>query len=879
MRFTILLLLFLVCSLSAISQFSDNERSKLIDSLQNRAERNNKAMCYIQSSKGIYETGEELWFKAYLLDNQLLLPDTTNKILYVQLLRAGTGAPVWQEIYPIENGVSKGRIYLYDSLPEGDYTLEAYSSHSFFNDSSDFHAVRKIKIKKNIIPQIKMDAVFGKPQYKAGDSVRLQVRLPQAQLDKQFYALTAEYLQGNKVVESIDNNVAVGFETIFSFTPKDTVAGAIIRLKCLEKKSKKEAMIVLPVPYTVKGKIQFSLFPEGGYLVAGLRNSLAFKAVDEAGNPVSVSGTLYENGTALFPFKSEHAGMGSFYFNPASGKKYTIRIQDPLIDSTYEIRDIKNTGILLHLVKTDKDSILCKVTKSTSLPTQRIYLRSQVRGSISALAKAVLRDSLLVKLPADSMQGVAELTLFDSAIDPIAERLVYVNAAQKIYLQTQVLDSNYQPGGKVVIKLKATDEQGLPVKANLGLSVYDYLYSNTEDAKNIFTDCYLSTVLKGRIYDPLYYFKEENSNRARALDLLLLTQGWRRYVWNEEQLNTRKNQPVIFDEISGAIKYPRQHKRNAKDNRALLFTPSNDQYKKLITTDSSGVFIVKPEDFFMASGGYVYVKALAGENTKVLLSMNSPFTSIAHIRKQQRDVYPIAKYVQTNQYRNIPDSVAFNRGATLPDIVVKTVTRSQFRDKYIALLDSLEKYNSATPDFINVPDSDSATYKTNDRHYFLNDFLAPLSNRRKPIEGKTYRVLMRKGQLLSHGDMIREKSGKLAFPFDKEELVVYHYPKYTEEELMEKNHLARVRGYYRSKEFYQPDYDKSGSQTDLSSDYRNTLLWEPSLITDEKGEATVSFFCSSIISRFLVCFEGENGKGLLGAGNFEFEVARKKESR
>ena len=82
-----------------------------------------------------------------------------------------------------------------------------------------------------------------------------------------------------------------------------------------------------------------------------------------------------------------------------------------------------------------------------------------------------------------------------------------------------------------------------------------------------------------------------------------------------------------------------------------------------------------------------------------------------------------------------------------------------------------------------------------------------------------------------------------------------------------------MKGYCPKKEFYQPNYDKV-SDENLISDYRNTLLWAPSVITDEKGEATVNFFCSDINFGFVGKVEGVSGEGLLGSKQFEFMVRR-----
>ena len=62
--------------------------------------------------------------------------------------------------------------------------------------------------------------------------------------------------------------------------------------------------------------------------------------------------------------------------------------------------------------------------------------------------------------------------------------------------------------------------------------------------------CYLSTEIKGNIHNPAYYFDSNNKDRQAALDLLLLTQGWRRYVW-EKADTAMLADCFLSDEIRG----------------------------------------------------------------------------------------------------------------------------------------------------------------------------------------------------------------------------------------------------------------------------------------------------------------------------------------
>ncbi|MDR0845506.1 MAG: hypothetical protein LBN71_09805, partial [Tannerella sp.] len=76
-------------------------------------------MIYLQTSKGIYETGEDLWFKAYLLDAQTHYLSLRSQTLYLQMVSESSGDAVWQEKYTIENGIADGHVYVHDTLSAG----------------------------------------------------------------------------------------------------------------------------------------------------------------------------------------------------------------------------------------------------------------------------------------------------------------------------------------------------------------------------------------------------------------------------------------------------------------------------------------------------------------------------------------------------------------------------------------------------------------------------------------------------------------------------------------------------------------------------------------------------------------------------------------
>ena len=72
---------------------------------------------------------------------------------------------------------------------------------------------------------------------------------------------------------------------------------------------------------------------------------------------------------------------------------------------------------------------------------------------------------------------------------------------------------------------------------------------------------------------------------------------------------------------------------------------------------------------------------------------------------------------------------------------------------------------------------------------------------------------------------------------------------------------VRQLGYRPAVEFYSPQY--KSTKSDVRTDHRTTLYWNPKVETDEKGHASVKFYASDISKRYLVTLEGVSNDGTI----------------
>ena len=401
---------------------------------------------YLLPSKEIAETGEDLFFKAWLMDRQTMALSDRSRTLYLEI-RSERDSLVWSEKYPLVGGRGDGHIYIGENWPQGEYFLEGYAKSSFTSDTTEALRPRRIRV---------VDRV------------------------NQMEAITEQ----------------------------------AVRQDSLQRKTSRH---------------RFDLFPEGGDLVDGVTSVVAFKASYGGGFPEDVSGKVLEDGKVIGRFESFHDGMGQFVVTPWSGKKYEVLLDD---GRAFPFPEIKRDGLSLRVMRNNASGIDILVSAPGGA-ARPFTILAKLHGIPCSSAQGTVTGQKLVRLPKDMFpfQGIVELTLADGDGRPVAERLVYVNAGQRLTVTATPDKERYALRDTGKVCLQVTDAAGNPVQAELAVSIFDKAYLYLPGHENILSHAYLSEQIRGDIFNPTYYFDEKNEDRLQALDLLLMTQGWRRYVW------------------------------------------------------------------------------------------------------------------------------------------------------------------------------------------------------------------------------------------------------------------------------------------------------------------------------------------------------------
>ena len=349
------------------------------------------------------------------------------------------------------------------------------------------------------------------------------------------------------------------------------------------------------------GKTELTFFPEGGDLVTGLISKVAFKANNQWGIPVTVSGVVQgSDGSLVDSLTVVHDGMGSFIIQPAAGVTYTAAWTDGAGGTHHVVLPAAaENGVILQ-VQQHPGRSLCIVRRTERAP-HAFHLIVHMNQSAVYAADLHLEDKpeAALEVPTDKFPtGVAQFTLFDDGWRPVAERVVFVNNQQHVFTPTiNVLTGNTAKRARNEVEIAVPDS----LWSNMSVSVTDGdLAASDED---IVSRLLLCDDIRGAVYKPAYYFTGSDPALARQLDLVMLTHGWRRFKWNEVLAGRfpvlRFPPDTDFLEIRGQVD-PRRVHDLTPGQPVLLILQSRDSSRQRL------LLPVSPDGHFAQTGVTFY---------------------------------------------------------------------------------------------------------------------------------------------------------------------------------------------------------------------------------------------------------------------------------
>ena len=483
---------------------------------------------YLHLDNNCYFLGDTIWYKAYVVRTDRKVPTDLSRILYVELMTPD-GYLVERQQIPLENDTTGfGNFALQDSLYGGYYEVRAYTRWMLnwgrYQTELDWGL-------KNM---------YANAFYNKG-------------MMKDFFT---EYEKiYSRVVPVYDKPQEAGvYEKNMTMRP----------MRRYYKKSGEKNEPVL------------SFFPEGGNLIQGVPCTLAFDLADNQGKHLNLEVVFRESktGKEILRTQPQYAGRGSILLPPLKKEtEYEAAIRSGEEEYTFPLPEIQERGCALSL-ESAPDSIRIR-TNTAGLPENFPLGIHIMHDGIMEYSKEITvrkGTSEYISLPTESLPtGVNQIILFDAKGEVFADRLFFVWPEGKDLnpdrqnLVLEGIKEEYKPFEPVTLSLKAPD---IRTTAHLSLSVKDDAADESiYDDGTMLTEMLLASEIRGFVERPGYYFEKDDSTHRKALDNLLLVQGWRRWKWNDLAAKTDfsiRYLPEKYQTIAGAV-YP-FHKLDGNPN-------------------------------------------------------------------------------------------------------------------------------------------------------------------------------------------------------------------------------------------------------------------------------------------------------------------------
>jgi hypothetical protein len=915
-------MLKIICVLSIVAMssqsFAQEVRRLSMSAIYSRLDSFNARLpaekLYLQLDKSHYVVGDTIWFKSYLLDGITHSYGQHSGVLYIELI-SDSSKLIQRISIPLKLGLGYGQLVLNAPLlTEGPYTLRAYTNWMQNFGDTYFFAQRLYIASTGEHLLVKENH---KVTDKAGDrNIDFSLQFSDAnykQLAMHDFELRVtdgkRTWPKNKFTTGVDGTINFSFLLPSKYDHKN--------LSLLVEGSRNSKLgAIIPITINSPQSIDLQFMPEGGHLVAGITSLIGFKAISEDGLAVDVQGAIVDSkNKQVAVFKSVHKGMGSFKLNPVAGETYLAILNLPEgKQKNYNLPKANEEGTVLQ-VENDaiKDSLLLTLYVSPGMVNnQTCHLLGLARGVTCYGAKLILKQNTIEAHIAKSLfpTGIAHFVILEDSGRPINERVVFIDRHDNLLFDFKADDRIYHPHDSIPVSIKVTDARGKPVTGSFSLAVTDNGQVKADSSNNIVSNILLTSDLKGSVEDAGWYFGNDQLKEL-ALDDLMLTQGWVGYDWKSMLKDniTAVYKPEPEFGIGGRVmKLINSPLKNAK---IVLFSPAINFIRDTVS-NQKGQFMFTHLPQADTIDYVIQATKKGGGNYGVDLSVDE-FKPAAIVKMANQLIKPwyvnsdtTALKLSDNRrnYQQEKDKMIYGvRGRVLKEVVIKStkiIKGSQnlngpgqadlvfdeddllkvAKKSLLRLLqEKVKDFRLGTHVFVAhaTPVYSNVIF----RWYFINDkfvlFIVdgiPLyksipinsvddittflqSHNAEDVKG----IEINYSKIYASNYEARYGAGNILVQLAFIEITtrtgkgniynntpgVYHY---------------RPIPLTMAKQFYQPKYTTITKST--LPDLRSTIHWDPNIITDENGEARISFYAADQPTSYTLILQGTDLKGNLG---------------
>ena len=629
-----------------------------------------------------------------------------------------------------------------------------------------------------------------------------------------------------------------------------------------------------------KRSYEVSFFPEGGSLVENIESKIAFRVTDQWGKGISCEAVVVnQRNDTVAKFQPLKFGIGHFNLTPSTGQIYKaiISVEDTVV--IQPLPDIHQQGYAMKL--TEQDETKLRVTVRTNISTASgVHLFVHTRQVIKISEQKPLSNGAAEFIIEKNKLGggISHFTVFSNEGQPICERLYFIRSTEKLIIEPTTTNQQFDARSKVNIAVATKDELNRNLPAVMSASVYK-VQSNEFEESSITNYFWLQSELRGKVESPGYYFSSPTAEVDQALDNLMLTHGWRKFLWpdilNKLSLSKRTVPELTGHIIKGKITHTRTG-LPARDVIAYLAVPGTRVQLYSSESDVDGQIRFYTNNFY--GSNEVLLQTDKGDSAYTIDLIN-PFS---------------------NAISSTP-SPRFEISSELKDPLVENSISVQVQNAFLS--DTLKQLYKPAVDSI-------AFYGKPDNLYMLDDYVR-FSTMEEVLREYIVEVLVRR-QKEDFRLMIANSKGELML---EDPLTLFNgVPVFETNKIMQydplkikKIEVINARYYYGpsilngivnfttyqpdpamlsglnavvfdyeglqfTREFYSPVYETAEQLSSRMPDFRNVLYWSADVKTGGNGQSNFEFYTSDQKGRYIVVLQGMSAEGRFGQQTISFDV-------
>ncbi len=823
-----------------------------------------RCLTHLTVDRPVYRPGETVFFRSLTLQRRSLQASVDVPIRFELIDPSGAMVPGAFTEGVSDRGVGNGSFTLPSTAPGGSYTLVAKSLDGFFPEER-----RDFQVRAYRVPRFKKEIEFRRRSYGPGETVEAEFVAERAEGG----ALAGVPLQVTAVV---DDEVIYQQATttspagtcVVSFLLPQHIGQGAGRLSIAVDDGSTQETQTKTIPIQL-GRVEVEFYPEGGYLVDGLKNRVYFAARDSLGDPVHIAGEiLTRSGQSVAEVETIRDGMGRFSFVPRRGERYVLKVTAPV--------DVTNTPRLPAVVKDlpvidtgvgvfAKDKPISVIVRSKT--RREAIVRAVCRGQLVGEKKTRLRvgDNTMLLPVRDDASGVIRVTVIDVQTNqPLVERLVFRRHEKQLQVDVVEAESELErsPGEPLRLTLQVRDESGHPTPAVLGVSVVDDAAISLDETERptLRTHFLLtSEVQSPEDLEHANFYLSDNPDAGESLDLLLGTQGWRRFISgsaSEADVDFR-GQLIRLLELDGDDNVAAAPQRF--DNRSH-FEQRFEKYRAAIGVAWEKLLI--EARFLMLAILAIWLFAIvirlrhpARSSVAGLLLITSVSWFVYGCSSQEAMVAPGAAALESADMQMAEESASEHAEMEMDMAMANAAPMAKAVPEETAppplpmpeaRADAAKDVDESTIESAPKP-ADSAQGAG-----------APDSLRNRNTGGEFGDWEGDEKYALT-GRSVAENLQRLISQQDLQRLLT---ARGLDADALADQLLDELRFPIRQ---YAHQHRKSKSG--VREDFTETLYWQPMLITDSTGKATIRFDLSDSVTTFRINVDGHSGDGRIGSGD------------